>query len=189
MKPQTVKPSEQPMRYFTADLYVRFNSSDDDVADVADEAWEAAVVGYREHLDAIRDRMPSQVRKLSAFDLHDAELLAFDQVAASAENLLPAEPATAILSLKQDGTIISLVYHLSGRVEEQSPPSDEWPFSKQRVHWLYDEIDLDASHGAGFLHRILLSDGRTLEIPFNSVVSHRVALPQVCESDTPRQSA
>jgi hypothetical protein len=67
------------MRFFTPDLYVRFNSSDEKEADRANEAWEAALSGYRKHLDGIRDCMPSQVRNLSELNLHDAEVLACDQ--------------------------------------------------------------------------------------------------------------
>ena len=128
--------------------------------------------------DAIRDQMPSQVRKLAELCLHDAELLAFEQ----------AEPATAILSLKQNDSIVSIIYHLSGDVQDNTPTPD-WPFSKRRVHWLYDEIDVGANRAAKFEHRILFSDGRVLAIPFTSVIVHVVALPQSHESDTPRQSA
>ena len=78
------------MRFFTPELYVRFNSSDEDQANAADAAWEAALQGYQKHLDGIRERLPSQVRKLSALNLHDAEVLAFEEVAEPAFTL-PSE--------------------------------------------------------------------------------------------------
>ena len=99
-----------------------------------------------------------------------------------------AEPATAILSLRHHDSIVSIIYHLSGDVQDSTPTPD-WPFSKRRVHWLYDEIDVGANRAAKFEHRILFSDGRVLAIPFTSVIVHVVALPQSHESDTPRQSA
>src|SRR5689334_16436410 len=114
MKPQTDAPSEQVMRFFTPDLYIKFNSPDDDEADRADEASEAAIRAYRHHLDGLRDRMPSQVRKVAELCLHDAELLACDQ---PVEPLFPfpSEPfphwsGFAILSVKQDDEILSLIY-------------------------------------------------------------------------------
>jgi uncharacterized protein HemX len=67
------------MRFLTPDLYVRFNSSDDEVADQANQAWEEASARYRKHLESVEDSMPSHVRKLSQLNLHDAELMACDQ--------------------------------------------------------------------------------------------------------------
>jgi hypothetical protein len=43
------------------------------------------------------------------------------------------------------------------------------PFSKTRTHGLYDEVDLAPAPRGAVLHRVLLSDGRVLEIPFLSV--------------------
>ena len=54
--------AEPVMRFFTHDLYVRFNSPDDGVADDAHADWEAAVRDYHAHLAKIRDRLPSPVR-------------------------------------------------------------------------------------------------------------------------------
>ena len=40
-------PSSEPiMRFFTPELYTQFNSSDDGVADHANEAWENALQEY-----------------------------------------------------------------------------------------------------------------------------------------------
>jgi len=35
------------MRFFTPDLYLRFNSDDDDIADGADAEWQTVVKDYR----------------------------------------------------------------------------------------------------------------------------------------------
>src|SRR5437667_11946449 len=75
----TATPSEPIMRFFTPELYARFNSSDDDVADRANEAWEKALQEYQRHLDAIRDQMPSQVRTVAGLNYHDAELIGLEQ--------------------------------------------------------------------------------------------------------------
>jgi hypothetical protein len=193
MKHRNAKPSEQIMRFFTPELFVRFNSPDEDEADEANEAWETALLEYREHLDAIRDRMPSQVRKLAELCLHDAELLACEQ---AVEPLFPpVEPfgphplwsALAILSVNHDRKIVSLIYILWDRVREYPSPQN-WPFSKLRTHWLYDEVDLTSNDRGMFLHRVLLSDGRVLEIPFMSAVVHKPISPP-SEGEVLRHSA
>lgn len=183
------------MRFFTPELYARFNSPDDGVADDADEAWERALNEYRDHLNAIRDRMTSPVRKLADLCLHDAELLAFDEVIEPAFSF-PYEPfgpyphwsAMVIISLKQDGRIVTLIYLVWDRVREHPAPQD-WPFSKARTHWLYDEIDAAEGRRGMFTHRILFSDGRVLDVPFTSVIVHGLPLVPPTENVKTRQSA
>lgn len=182
MKPPTAKLTDSTMRFFTPELYVRFNSADEDEADEADEAWENAIGDYRQYLDQIRDQMPSQVRMLSDLNLHDVELLAIEQVAlpaasfsAEASRQLHFWSALAIVSVKQDSKVVSLIYGLWDRLREH-PACYPWPFSKSQTHWLYDEVDIAAQQPGKFLHRVLLSDGRVLEIPFLSVVMHNASL-------------
>jgi hypothetical protein len=175
------------MRYFTPHLYRQFNSADDEEADRADEAWEAAIAEYRRHLEGLRDRMPSNVGKLADLDLHDAEVLS------RAEEVQPGAPflfhefpfpvalafwsAVAIVTTRQGGEIVSLIYCLWDRLREHPAP-DDWPFSKLREHWLYDEVDVASERRGPFLHRILLSSGVEIEIPFTAVVIHRFTLQQ-----------
>lgn len=183
------------MRFFTPDLYVRFNSPDDPEADEADAAWEAALAGYREHLDRLRDRMSPQVRKLAGLCLHDAELLACDQAVEPAFPF-PFEPfgfpplwsAMAVVSVKHEGQVTSLVYALWDRLREY-PAAAGWPFSRARTHWLYDEVDLAPGPRPAFLHRILLSDGRVLEVPFLSAFVHTAPLTPPADGVRVRQSA
>ena len=187
MKPQTARLPEPTMRFFTPELFVRFNAADDEKADEANDAWESALSAYREHLDAIRDQMPSQVRKLAELCLHDAELVAYDQ-AFPFELFPPFWSAMAIVSVKHDSRITSLIYLLGDRIREHAS-SDDWPFSKARTHWLYDEVDLAPSHRGGFLHRVLLSDGRVLEIPFLSALVHDVLLTQTNDEKSTEHGA
>lgn len=170
------------MRFFTPQLYVRFNSRNDDEADKANEQWEAALLEYRKHLGRVREHLPREARALTEMSLHDAELLSLEE---SLEPLLsirlePFGPevfwgAITLLPLRQNGTLVSLIYVLSDRIR-QHPPVLRWRFSKLHTHWLYDEIDVDEAQRGHFLHRILLSDGRILEIPFISAMVRRVAL-------------
>ena len=169
------------MQFFTPELYLRYNSADEPVADKAHEDWESAVASYRKHLDRIRGQMPEEVKKLAGSCFHDAILLAFDPrrtVLEKAKNgSLPSGDTLAILSSEQESGVVSLYYVLGAPIRAAAAPAD-WPFSAERVHWLYDEIDVDAQ-SAGFVHRILFSDGRTLEIPFASVIKHNVPLADV----------
>jgi hypothetical protein len=193
MKPQIEKPSEQNMKFFKPELFIKFNSADDDEADRADEDWEAAIRAYREHLDRLRDQLPSQVKKLASLCLHDAELLACEQPVEPFFPLSSFEPfpfwyGFAILSIRKGDEIVSLIYALWDRVSEH-PSGEEWTFSKQRTHWLYDEVDVAPGRHGMFLHRVLLSDGTIMEIPFLSVLIHSFPLVEGPESSVSRQFA
>src|SRR5260370_23232966 len=144
MRHPTDMPAEKIMRFFTPELYMQFNSPDDEVSDRANQAWEDALRGYKQLLETIRPRMPSQVRKVSELCLHDAEVLGFEQ---EIQSLFPfPEPfwpgplwsAVAILSLKQECTVWSLIYMLWDRVRHNAA-TEEWQFSKSPKLWLYDE--------------------------------------------------
>jgi hypothetical protein len=180
MKHPIEKPADQIMRFFTPELYLQFNSSNEHVANRADEVWERAINEYKIHLDTLRDGMPSQVRKVSELCLHDAEVLGmeFQSLPPLPQALSPVPfwSALAILSLKQDNTIQSLIYSLWDRVREY-PAREDWPFSKSPKHWLYDEIDLARDGRGMFLHRVLLSDGGIIEVPFVSAIISVVRLP------------
>lgn len=183
------------MRYFTPELYVRFNSADDEVADQANQSWEEALAEYEKHVATIRDQMPDQVRKLSELNLHDAELLACDE--AVEPNFSPPShplgphplsPAMAIVSVKHGDQIASLIYLLQDRIQVH-PALENWSFSKLRTHWLYDELDVVPGKREVYIHRVLLSDGRVLEIPFYSVFIHGLSLSAPSDGVKVRQSA
>jgi hypothetical protein len=194
MKHPIEKPSERIMRFFTPELYMQFNSADDATADAANEAWETALRDYQSHLDAIRDRMPAQVRRLAELCLHDAEILGFDQETQSLfpgpESLSPVPlwSVVAILSVEQAGSLRYVIFTLWDRVREY-PASAAWPFSKARKHWLYDEVDVATDRREMFLHRILFSDGSVVEIPFASVITSTLALPGADAASAARRTA
>jgi hypothetical protein len=195
MKPKTEKPREQIMRFFTPDLYIRFNSPDDAVADRANDEWERSIEQYDRHLATFRDRLPSQVRKLTELPLHDAEIVTrVEEIQVGGQQALfeipfpfavPVWTAIAIVTVKNEGTIRSLIYSLWDRIRTHSF-EEGWTFSKDREHWLYDELDVVSQRAGqlfpgGFLHRILLSTGIVLEIPFSSVIIHEFSLSKVQE--------
>jgi hypothetical protein len=186
------------MRYFTPQLYRLFNSADDEEADRADEAWEAAIGEYRRHLDAVRDRIPSNVAKLADLDLHDAEVLSrAKEVQAEGpffSNYFPFPvplafwSAVAVVTARQGADLVSLIYGLWDHLRERPAPED-WPFSKVREHWLYDEVDVASDRRGPFLHRILLSSGVELEVPFTTVVIHRFALDPEAKGEVKNSSS
>ncbi len=160
------------MRFFKPGLYIRYNSDDDAIANRADREWEKTIRAYKEHLATFSDQMNEGVKHVAeSLCLHDAEILSF-QTDIPVRPLFqpPFSPGAAAIWLKSDGGFVSLFYLLWDEVEESAAP-ERWPFSKLRVHWLYDEIDrADAPWPALFWHRILLSDGRVISIPFTDVV-------------------
>lgn len=177
MKRPTASPTNQLMKFFTTDLYARFNSPDDDVADRADEEWEQALRAYKEHLESVRDQMPEQVRALAELCLHDCELLGWDEATEpdlrSTTEPLPVWSAFGVLSVRRANEIVSLNYVLWDRIRRHPAPNG-WPLSKLRPHWLYEEVDVASGRPGTFVHRVLFSDGTTAEIPFAIVFIHTV---------------
>src|SRR5262249_27203350 len=97
--------------------------------------------------------------------------------------------AVAIISVQHQGEILSLIYSLWDRMRVTQAP-EGWRFSKRREHWLYDEVDVASERRGGpFIHRILLSTGIALEIPFPSVALQRFALPGAGSEGASKQSA
>ncbi|MBW3541502.1 MAG: hypothetical protein KY476_14640 [Planctomycetes bacterium] len=94
----------------------------------------------------------------------------------------------AIMSLKKDRTVCSLIYVLWDHVREY-PAKEDWPFSESPTRWMYDELDLAADHQGAFLHRILFSDGGIVEIPFSSALISIVTLPSADEGAAKRRTA
>jgi hypothetical protein len=185
------------MKYFTPELYQQFNALDVDEAERADAAWDRAEAAYRERLASIRERMPSQVVKLSELCLHDALVVSrVEEEQPVGEFCLPGGPhplavpvlwtAVAIISVTLSEEVVSLIYCLSDHLAKGDAP-EGWRFSKLQEQWLYDEVDMINDRRGMFVHRILLSSGVTLEIPFVSVIIHRFKVPVV--SKISKQSA
>ena len=197
MKPQSERPSDsdRAMRYFTPELLARYGSIDDEEADRADEDWEAAAEAYRVHLDGLRERMPPQVEKLADICLHDAE---FPTEAQPEEDFLPTGLGPSpfalwiglkYLTIKLGDNIIFLTYVLRDHVRRY-PVVDPRPSpATTTTCWLYDELDITPGDPAGFVHRILLSDGAVLVIPFATASIRRFSLRGERPGGESRQTA
>jgi hypothetical protein len=172
------------MNYFTPELYQQFNSFDGAEAERADAAWDRAEAAYRERLESIRNHMPSQVVKLSELCLHDALVVSRgEQVQPAGEipswggrsPVAALWSAVALVSVTIGMEVVSLIYCLSDHIATKAPPAG-WRFSKLQEQWLYDEVDTMDDCRGPFVHRVLLSSGVTVEIPFVSVIVHRFSV-------------
>jgi hypothetical protein len=170
MKHQIEKPSEHGMKFFTPELFLAFNSADEDEADRADEAWETALREYQSRLDRMWDQLPTNVRDLSELALHDAEILTCE------EHDTPVGRRIAILSALLDGRVVTLIYALDDHIHRHEP-AEPWPLPNGPPLWLYEELELSTKPAGHYVQRILCSDGAVIEIPFESVLIHRVSLP------------
>jgi len=197
-KRQIDMPSEHSMLFFTPELYRCYNSQDDEIALAADAEWEAAIVRYHQHLATLREKMPSQVVELSRLCLHDGEILQRQEQQhplsigcfedwPGPPRLWPFWYGLATLAVRLDNELVTLFYFLCDHMNEQ-PAAKDWPFSKKREHWLYDEVHWQGGDCGRFAHLILLSSGVVLTIPFGTVLISRVPLSPV-SAESGKQSA
>lgn len=174
------------MRFFPRELYLRFHSN----ADAAAE-WDEAVRDYHSHLDRIAGTMNDRVRKFAEdICLHDAELLALQEDFVTLPSASPTRTPVAILSLRGIGRLFTLFYLSWGEMILSTAP-EGWPISTLPVHWLCDEIDLEPTPSPfpRYDHRILLSDGREITIPFVDVIVHSYSEQDAgTERSTPRKT-
>jgi hypothetical protein len=178
MKPTDARPADHVMKFFTRDLFLRFNSPDDEVADRADEEWETAIQDYRKHLEILTESMPGPSKKLAELCLHDAVFLGIRKETGCLWPFFdhPSEFAwMTSVDVKQRDTVYTLSYVASVPVLKRHV-SDDWPFSRAHLHWLYDELDVSPDTPNEYVHRVLLSDGSVLVISFASVLVHEINL-------------
>ena len=150
------------MRYFTPDLYLQFNSSDRAVVEQAHEDWEDALARYRKHLQEIRPQMTKSVwETVESLCLHDADYLGMN-----VSPILDHGGALAAVMLRRDNTDLIAAYFLAEEPLAQEV-SEPWPFSKEKVHWLYDEFDLRPD--GIFQHEVLLSNAHILTLRFHEL--------------------
>jgi hypothetical protein len=179
MKLKTSRPNESGMKFFTPELYLASNSDDEEEAARAHEMWEQRIVEYRKCLQNLLPVMPVTVQRLSQLCLHDADILSLEKnsLLSPPSLVFPFFGPVAILTARQGESVTDLFYFLWDNISI-SPESEVWPFSRIRPHWLYDEIDSPSESPGLFWHRILISDGSTVEIPFiNALVHHYTLSP------------
>jgi hypothetical protein len=167
---------EETMRYFTPELYLRFNSTDRQTVEQAHEDWETALAGYRKHLQAIRPRMAKNVWEIAeSLCLHDAAYLGMN-----VSPILDHGGALSAVMLRRENTDLILAYFLAEEPLAQEV-NEPWPFSKEKVHWLYDEFDVRPD--GTFQHEVLLSNGHILTLRFHQLrlLEHQFKTPAVAK--------
>jgi hypothetical protein len=195
-KRQTDMPSEHTMRFFTPELYLRFNSLRDDEAIAADAEWENAICRYKSYLESIRGKMPSQVAQLAEFCLHDAEILLRTERQEPIDSpcafppFWPWVPWVGVFrfAVLLDEEVLSLLYFLYDHITEK-PATPGWRFSKSHEHWLYDEIEFVPGNDGHFIHSVLLSSGIALSIPFSTVLITHIPIARAEKIDRPKRTA
>jgi hypothetical protein len=160
------------MKHFTLELYLRFNSPNRaEVANAHDE-WEEAIRSYRQYLKKISPKMTATVRALAdSLCLHDAHYLGIAVVPVPDDG-----KSLAVLLTREDSMRIFLVYFLAEQPLTQQV-SGSWPYSKEQVHWLYDEFDVD--EGGVQQHEVLLSNGQLVTLRFHDmqIIKHDIQEP------------
>jgi hypothetical protein len=151
------------MKYFPPDLYVRFCSRDDEVADQAHAAWEKAQARYEKHLKAIRPALPRGVQKMvENLRLHDAELLALWQ-----------GEKNCLLELRLDAPPSDLVFLDYKLTQDPVLEMDVLPaeLRSRGTLFLYDEVDVTRPRGKenAYTHSILFGNGLSLRLTFTDV--------------------
>jgi hypothetical protein len=168
------------MKYFLPELYVRFQSRNDDEADAADEAWDAQCDAYQERQKEIRGRLPRGVRTFQeTVNLHDAVWHMWSNV--------HQDDDTAQLVIRQydngpwNNYIAILRYKLiRGDGGYDGTCHKGIASGAMNVFWLYDEFD-EVGDGL-FSHSILCSDGREHRFLFTDFEFVYIPLHKMVES-------
>jgi hypothetical protein len=154
------------MKFFTTELFADLNSQDEDVVDRAEEKWEAAIKGYREHFRKIEEKLPRSLVQFSKnVSLHDSRVM-------STPNPVVTLVATddtgtrnsAIISVMHEHAEFYLIYQDLVEPSRVTHSVDCPRFDQRNVLWLYDEVGL-AKSGV-FSHEILLSNGDVIHVEF-----------------------
>ena len=124
------------MRYFTPELYLRGNSSDDTVVDKAEEDWERAIQRYHRRLAKVQPAFPKNWQRFRRehICLHDAQVVSMARHAETFVFVLQQEPPAQ--------NVVLLLFTLDGEPEIDRcalPGRQERSF----VTWMYEEFDLD----------------------------------------------
>jgi hypothetical protein len=177
MKQTIEEQSDSPMRFFTPELYLRYASDEDDVANAANEEWESALLAYQHHLKRVMKKadVPAGIVRLPMLSLHDATVVGYPRSKIDSDNYvhfggpLPWALTGFLLGLDTTSGPLILAYHLWESVKIYISHPWRPRRSGQQVYCLYDELD-EVSHGRKlYFHRILMSNGEVLEIPLQNV--------------------
>jgi hypothetical protein len=154
------------MRFFTRELYERCQSDDDAVLDAAEEAWESALQGYQQHLQAIEPQLPAHLCEFQELLLHDAVV---QSIARERDRL--------ILILRKDippRDLVIISYELES--EPVLEPFARCPRDWRSTDFNFDEFDVLQEAGRTlYMQDIVFGNGWLLRLRFRDVHVTRAA--------------
>ena len=147
--------------------------------DKSTKSWSKHVENrYLDHVNKFWAFMPNSVREFAQDQFRQAEILGIKQIF----HTCPAWGSSAVLSVVRDNHVAILLYNLWDSIRDEAPPHD-WKWTENPSIWLADEFD---HYGQNcFVHRILVSDGKTVEFPFYSL--NRIYIPLEFNSEAEEQ--
>jgi hypothetical protein len=152
------------MKFFTPELFVQGNSSDDDLVDQVEAAWEEALERYDQHYRTFEAQLPVGMQRFCKEQcLHDADVFA--------PAVMPGPGNEVVIIAQQVNTLLPETLNTLAilRYTVTQEPTVEIPvvsnvFNDTQPIWLYDEVDVV---GPGvFSHEILISNGRVVRVLF-----------------------
>lgn len=142
------------MIYFTPELYERFNSLDDEIANQANDEWDQNLEKYANFQEDWKSQLSKNVREFQNLILHDAEVLEWKSVG---ENVI-------LIACQENGNVYEIIY-LDAKLK--TIKHENKVFSWEQCLWLYDELSFGDK--AEYIHNILLSNGKELHIEFEDI--------------------
>jgi hypothetical protein len=147
------------MTFFTPELYVRYQSENEEILRDAEQQWDAAVQRYDEQLRALLVQAPEGEGLFENSHLHDAAILALGQ---------EADRFRLVLQLDLPYRTLILTYEIleSPNVNRMALPPK---YRSSHVSWLYDKVELVGSDPVVCDHFILLSNGWEVRLRFRDL--------------------
>lgn len=162
------------MKFFTPELYVQGNSSDEDLLDEAAAEWERRIKRYRRHYKKFEAELPLMLRRFHDEQcLHDADVFAPAYLPRNApwngrEVVIIAQQVNTLFA-EYINTLAILQYSITAAPIIDIPMQSK-VFNSTQPIWLYDEID--RIEAGVFSHEILISDGRVIKLLFSDFTYH-----------------
>jgi hypothetical protein len=151
------------MKYFTADLLLRFGSEDSAVAQAALEEWEEVSARYNASLQAIKESMPADLAHiLESYYLHDAKVRGMGKKGRSFVIVLQLDTPPH--------SLLTFTFDLTGepRINVSALPRDLCS-TGEVVEWQYDEVERVAGEPPTWSWSMLFSNGWEVALSFRDV--------------------
>jgi hypothetical protein len=150
----------QTVRYFTPELYARYNSTDATIADAANKEWETATLHYKRYLSNYDPFLPRGTDKLRKLCFHDG-LVSRQQLGYGKDE------TQEILVVTKPSVTYVLVYDVRAVTERALATNADSPvFASTTRTWLYDELEVQS----GWVrHSILLSTGEIWVVSYTGL--------------------